>query len=148
MTDHTKRPALVTFLTVLGVLQGITGVLLGVFLVADRNDATLLRRINESDAFDAHQVTSDVLLVAGVVALVFGALVIAIALALGQGKSFARWLLAIGCVTNAAVGLHSLIVVHGEQQFTGSLSLAFSLFTLWVLFGSEAKEYFERSPRS
>lgn len=49
----------------------------------------------------------------------------------------------------AASGLYALVALHGEQQFTAIFTLAFSLFTLWYLFGNaRTDEFFEHGLRS
>lgn len=144
MAPVAQRPKYLTLLSALIAIQGIAVGLLGVFLVLDRNDADLLRHINETDALDQHQLTPDMLLSIGVAGIVLGAVLVVLSIALASGNRLARWFVAIGCVLNAGVALHSLVALHGEQQLTGAMTLSLAVFTLWFMFGNDqAKQFFE-----
>lgn len=139
-----RRPASVTFLSVLGVIQGLVAIALGIFVIADRNDTEFLRHINETDALADHQVTPDQLLTWGLIIVVAGALSALLAIALLNGSNFVRWLFGIGAVINVGGGLYGLIALHGEQRMTGAWGVVVGVVVLWILFGNrEANEFFE-----
>lgn len=140
-----KRPTFVTFLMAILVIQGVAGILLGVFLVVDRNDENLLRQINENELLENHQLTSDHLLTIGIIGMVLGVVLVILALMLANGSNFVRWLLVLGSLGNAAYGLHSLVALHGEQQMSGSLTVVFSAMAIWLLVANdESEEFFGR----
>ena len=141
-----RRPLFVTFLTVIGVIQGLVGIGLGIFLVLDRSDDDLLKEINKAESLDGHQLTSDHLLTFGIIAIVFGVLLIGLALMLSNGSNIVRWLIVLISAGNVAVGLHSLVALHGEQQLSGAMTLVFGLLIIWLLVANdESKEFFADS---
>ena len=143
MSTTDKRPIYVTILMVLATLNGLVAIGLGIFVIADRNDADFLKHINESDTLEQHQLTPNLLLILGIGGIVLGCVLIALSVLLGKGSKLAQFVLGLACVANAAFGLHSLVALHGEQQMSGTMTLALSVFTLWLLFGyEESKTYF------
>lgn len=140
-----RRPMFVSFLSAIGIIQGVVVILLGIFAIADRNDADLLRHINEVDALETYQLTSDHLMTIGIVGIVFGLLLIVLSVMLAGGSNFVRWLLVMISAGNAAVGLHSLVALHGEQQMSGSITLTMSVLLIWLLAAhKESEEFFGR----
>jgi hypothetical protein len=144
MTDTpAHRPRFIILLSVLGVVQGLFALLLGIFLVVDYDDVELLAKVNNSDVVDGHQITENMLLTAGIIAIALAVVVIIGAIALSRGSEFGRWVVALGSIAIAAQGLWSLVALHGEQQFSAAFSLAFGVFTVWYLFSNDqARAYF------
>ena len=125
MTDTSAhRPRFITLLSVFGVVQGVFALLLGIFLVADRADQELLAKINDSDVVDGHQITENMLLTAGIIAIALALVVIVGAIALSKGSEFGRWMVAFGSLAIVAQGLWSLVALHGEQQLSAAFSVA------------------------
>jgi hypothetical protein len=143
MSETTKRPIYVTILMILTALNGVVAIGLGIFVIADRNDAGFLKHINENDTLEQHQLTPNLLLILGIGGIAIGCVLIGLSFFLGRGSKVAQFALGLACVGNAAFGLHSLVAMHGEQQMSGTMTLALSVFTLWLLFGhEESKTYF------
>ncbi len=143
MSTTDKRPVYVTILSALAVIQGVVAIALGVFVILDRNDEEFLRHINETDGLENHQLTPNLLLVLGIVGIVVGLVSFGLAFLLSNGSKIAQFVLGLVCIVNAALGLHSLVALHGEQQMNGSITLGVSLFTLWLLFGyQDSREFF------
>jgi hypothetical protein len=124
-------------------------VLLGVFLIADRNDPELLAKVNDSDVAEGHQITPNLLLAMGIIAFILAAVIIVCAVALSRGSKVARWVFALVLVSIVANGIYGLVALHGEQQYVSAFSMVFAVFTLWYLFSSDsAVAYFEDVQRA
>jgi hypothetical protein len=153
MTDATTyqaprpaRPGIITALAVLGALQGLFGVVMGIFVVVQRDDDDLLRQINDSEELADHHITSDTLLTFGIIAIVLGTAIIVLAVLLSKGNNIVRWAFAIIAAANAAGALYAVLEYEGSQRMSGAYTLSFSLFVLWVLFGNQrVDDYFEAS---
>jgi hypothetical protein len=119
---------------VLGVISGALNVLGGIFVIIDRDEH---RIISESGA------TPDELLVAGIAAIVVGAIVILLALGLGRGSRAARLVFGIFAVLNLAAGLVNAFSYVGEQRTAGVVAAVIWAVILYLLYGSERdREYF------
>ena len=131
---NTRRPAGITLIVILGYLNGIVTMLVGLFAILDRDDADLVR--------ESH-LSSDQLLWWGLVAIAFGVITVLLVSALGRGSEIVRILVAILAVMNAALGVYALVAFHGEQQLSGAFSLCFALLVLYLLFNHRADDWFE-----
>lgn len=132
-TDR-ARPGGVTLIMVLGILSGLLNIASGIFVIIDR-DTHQLQRSSGS--------TADELLAAGIVAIVFGALVVLIAYELGRGSRLARLLLGIVGVINFAGGVYAAVAYVGEQRSTGIVAAVIWAVVLYLLYGSERdRDYF------
>jgi hypothetical protein len=76
-----RRPILVTILGVIGIIQGIVTLIVGIGLIAERNDQDLLDHVD---------LGSDALLSTGLAALILGALTLLLAIGLLRGAEWAR----------------------------------------------------------
>jgi hypothetical protein len=129
-----QRPGGITLIMVLAILNGIFGIIGGIWIVIDRDERRLLDHTN---------LTQDGLLGAGIAAIVLGAIGIVIALALGRGSRLARLLFGIWAALNLASGLYALVALHGEQQWSGAFQSAIAIIVLYLLYGSERdREFF------
>jgi hypothetical protein len=130
---HVSRPGGVTLLMVLGVIQGLITFLAGLFLAVESDNATLREEA---------QMTSDGLMAAGIGIMVGGGVVLLLALALGRGSQFVRWLYGIVTMVNVSFATWGVFSLHAEQRMTSVFSLVFGLVILWILFGSERTDRF------
>ena len=143
-TATSARPLIITVLSVMGLLQGVISLLLGVFVVAERNDADFLQQINDSSEIGDHHITSDTLLTFGVIAIAVGAIVIVLAMLLARGSNAVRWAFVALSAVNAAGGLYAVVEYEGSQRMTGAYTLGFSLIILWILLGNKrVDDFFE-----
>lgn len=133
MTQHVRRPGGVTLLVVLGVIQGIAGFAAGLFLVLDRDDDDLIAR---------SAMSSNALVLVGVVSMIVGVIMIALAMALSNGSNLVRWLFGIVTIVHVAGGVWGVFGLHGEQQLSAAFTVVFGLIILWILFGSERSDEF------
>ncbi len=115
------RPLIITVLAAMGILQGVISVLLGIFVVAERNDADFLRQINSSSEVGDHHITSGTLLTFGVIAIAMGALVILLAMSLARGSNIVRWAFVVLSALNAAGGLYAVVEYEGSQRIDRSV---------------------------
>jgi hypothetical protein len=119
------RPGTVTLVVVLAYIAGILNVAAGIFVIIDSGH------------------TPDELLWAGIFAILFGAIYIMIAGALGRGSRGARLVFGIVAVLNLAAGIYAAISYSGEQRSSGIVSAIFSIIVLWLLYGTEKdREFF------
>lgn len=110
-------------------MQGVLALLLGIFLVVDYDDVELLAKVNDSDVVDGHQITENMLLTAGIIAIALAVVVIIGAIALSRGSEFGRWVVALGSIAIAAQGLWSLVALHGERPVKTRTSHTPGLFS-------------------
>ena len=135
--EEVSRPGGITFLVVLGWIQGLIALGAGIFLVLDRNSTELQ---------DRAEMSSDELVSTGVAAIVFGTAVLILASMLGRGNSVVRWLFGLLVVVNVGIGIWGLFGLHGEQQLAAALSVVFGLLILYLLFGPERTDrWFEQN---
>lgn len=132
-TDHVARPGGIALLMVMGIINGLGSIGLGLFLVLDRADDAL----QQESGMDESQ-----LLAIGIALMVFGALIAIFALMLGQGSSLIRWGFGVIAMLNVWSGVWGLFALNGEQQASAALSAVFGLIILWILFGSERTDRF------
>ena len=132
-TPHVSRPGGVTLLVVLGLIQGIASLILGLVLVLDKSDENL---INESG------MTESTLLGTGIGIMLVGVVIILLSLALRNGSNIVRWLFGIVTMFHVAGGIWGVFALHGEQQLSAAFSTVFGLIILWILFGSERSDEF------
>jgi hypothetical protein len=126
--EEVDRPGGITFLVVLGWIQGLLALGAGIFLILDRNDEDLQSKTDMS---------ADQLVSTGVAAIVFGTFVVILASMLGRGNTVVRWLFGLLVVVNVGIAIWGLFGLHGEQQLSAAISLAFGLLVLYLLFGPE-----------
>jgi hypothetical protein len=132
-TAHVRRPGGVTLLVVLGLIQGIGGIIAGLVLMLDRDDAKLI----EQTAMSTNQ-----LLWTGTAVMIGGAIMVLLSLALRNGSNIVRWLYGTFTMLNVATGVWGIFALHGEQQLSAAFTMVFGLIILWILFGSERSDEF------
>lgn len=132
-TPHVSRPGGVTLLVVLGLIQGVSSLLFGLFLAIDKSDENLITQSG---------MTESTLLGTGIGMMIFGAAIILLALALRNGSNLVRWLFGIVTMLNVAGGIWGIFALHGEQQLSSAFTAMFGLIILWILFGSERSDEF------
>lgn len=131
-TPH--RPGGITLIVVLAVISAIAGIIGGIWVILDHDNARLLHDSG---------LTKNGLIGAGVVAIVLGTIGLFIALALARGSRIARLLFGIWAVLEFTAGLYALVAYSGEQQLSGAWSTAIGLIVLYLLYGSEKdREFF------
>lgn len=131
-TPH--RPGGITLIVVLAVISAIAGIIGGIWVILDHDNARLLHDSG---------LTKNGLIGAGVVAIVLGAIGLFIAMALARGSRIARLLFGIWAVLEFTAGLYALVAYSGEQQLSGAWSTAIGLIVLYLLYGSEKdREFF------
>jgi len=132
-TPHVSRPGGITLLFVLGLIQGVSAIILGLVLVLDKSDENL---INESG------MTENTLLGTGIGIMIVGAIFVLLSFALRNGNNTVRWLFGIVTMAQVAGGIWGLFALHGEQQLSAASSVTFGLVILWILFGNERTDEF------
>ncbi len=132
-TPHVSRPGGVTLLVVLGIIQGIASMILGLVLVLDNSDENL---IAESG------MTENTLAGTGIGVILAGVVIILLSLALRNGSNTVRWLFGIVAMLGVANGIWGVFALHGEQQLSAAFTTVFGLIILWILFGSERSDEF------
>jgi hypothetical protein len=132
-TEHVRRPGGVTLLVVLGIINGIGGIIAGLVLVLDRDDAKLIDRASMS---------KDQLLWTGILVMIAGAVMVLLSIGLRQGSNIVRWLFGIVAMMSVATGVWGIFGLHGEQQLSSAFQAVFGIVILWILFGSERTDEF------
>jgi len=131
-----KRPVLVSVIGIVMIIVGLLQVGVGILLVSQRNDATVLA--------DANVTTSELTAIA-VTLLVIGALSVVLAFALLNGSRIARALIGLLELGQIAGGIYILVKLDSSHQASGIGQIVGGLIVLYFLFGTEkAKAYFAR----
>ena len=133
MVTPTRRPALITLLTVLIVLGGFFDVVGGVLLLIFRNDAGV------RDLTDDVGVNVTVL---AIITIVFGLIYLAFGRALGSGSGFARFLVALVALIHVGAGIWTAIVHTGDLRWSGIVSAVWGALILLVLYTPRANAFF------
>jgi uncharacterized membrane protein (DUF2068 family) len=132
------RPVGVTILVVLLWIQAIFGILGGLFLIIEHNDAALLDHVDES---------AGTINAIGWAALIVGLLTAVVAWAIGSGSNFARWFAGIIAALNLAGGIWSFFVLDGVTRGQALWSILIAFIVLYILFGERgSREFFEGAP--
>lgn len=134
MVKSAKRPGIITFLGVLGYISGIFKVLLGLVIVLDKNRV---------EAFATQNMTNGVILSAGVVMLLLGALTIFIANSLLSGQKWAQVWYGIVFTLNLVVGIVTTFTHTGDARWSALASAVIAFIALQLIFSNRAQEYFE-----
>jgi hypothetical protein len=124
----------VTIVAVIVFIQGLIGLIAGIGLVIERNNETLLAHVDvTSSTVAAHGWAA---IVAGVVALLAG-------WGLFGGANWARLLVGIVEVAQAAGGVYMLVAWDGHYRFQALQQIGIALVVLWMLFSAQADRFFE-----
>jgi|Tabmets5t2r1_1033131.scaffolds.fasta_scaffold72286_2 hypothetical protein len=133
-TTAIGRPISVSFIAIIGFIEGIIAIAAGLGLIVERNDANLLEHINRS---------SSTLTTYGVASIIWGALALLVAYGLWHGAGWARILVAILQVLALFGGILLLFSWDGHYLWQGIWQIIVSLIVLWILFNPRADEFFQ-----
>jgi hypothetical protein len=129
-----RRPGIITFIGVLMLLHAALSLVGGVVLVALRTQRRVIEQTN---------LTSEDLLVAGVVALVLGVIYLVVALLLLSGSRVARGLVAAVQILSVMAAAWTMFTHHSEAfLFQALFQVAIAIFVLWALFNERSEDYF------
>jgi hypothetical protein len=132
-----QRPGVITFIGVIMLIQATLNIVAGVMLLALN---TQQRIIDETGLSSSELVTS------GVVALVVGAIILLVTLALLAGSRVARVLVTIVQVIAVAGAAWGMFAHHtGAWLFSGLLQVGIAIFVLWALYNEKADAYYAKS---
>jgi hypothetical protein len=134
MSTAVGRPVGVTVIAVVATIQGIIGVLVGIGLIVERNNQSLLDQIERS---------SGTISTYGWVAIIWGALALLVAWALWTGQGWGRIMIAILETLHLAGGVYLLFAWGGHYLWQGVWQIVVALVVLWLLFNPRADQFFE-----
>jgi hypothetical protein len=127
------RPVGVTVVAVIAFIQGIIGILMGIGLIVERNNDSLIEQIGQSSG----QVQTY-----GWLALIWGVLAVLVGWGLWNGGDWARILVAILEVLQIAGGVYMLFAWNGTFLFQGIWQIIVGLVVLWLLFNPRSDQFF------
>lgn len=136
-TNTVRRPFGISFLSLLLIVGGALDIIGGIVLLTQRNDESLL---------DSIGATSSDLTTYGIVAIIFGVVVILLAGALRNGSGFARLFIGFVAVARAAAFIWVAFAYHRVHWYD-SLGpvLIYALIAGYLFFDDDAQEFFRRS---
>lgn len=123
-----KAISLLTLVAAIGLLS------LGAMAVLRRNEASFLHSI----AGDGADLTSSAAVGLGIVMLILGALILALAIALFRGNTVAKVIVAVFMLGNLATGVWTLVKFNGIERVSGIGQIVLSVLVLVVLARSRA----------
>ncbi|MBY5160896.1 hypothetical protein [Salsipaludibacter albus] len=129
---HGRRPAAIWLVVVLGMVQGLLLLLVGLVLVVLRGDVDL-----EVTGTDAETVAVGL----GLVALLLGLGQMLAAFFLARGGHGARALFGGVAVLQIGVGVYSTVALR-DFQVTAIAQLVVSVGILWLLYGAASTDRF------
>jgi hypothetical protein len=127
------RPVGVTVVAVIAFIQGIIGVLMGIGLIVERNNDSLIEHIGQS---------SGQIQTYGWIAVIWGVLALLVGWGLWNGGDWARILVAILEVLHVAGGVYLLFAWSGHYLWQGIWQIAVGLVVLWLLFNPRSDDFF------
>jgi hypothetical protein len=134
-TYQYHRPVGVTIVVVLMWISAVLSIIGGIVLIAERHTRSVL---------DQTDWTPNGILGAGVGFIIFGAITALLAMALGAGSNFVRWLIGIIALIHVAGGIWALIDLEGTARTSGIIDGIVALIVLYILFFERgSKEFFE-----
>lgn len=139
MAKAVERPFGITLLMIYGFIVGVINIAAGIFTILDRHDVDLIRE---------SLMSSNQLLTAGIVAIIFGSIQILLAAALGQANNLVRVIYAVVATLNLAFGFWAMLALRGEERASGVIAVVFSVLVLFFLFNHNADKYFEQGESS
>ena len=128
-----RRPVTVTFVAVLAVILGLLSIIFGILTIALRDD---LERQASADA------TSSQLVIAGVVAVIFGLIYLMVARGLLSGNSFSRFIVLLVSIVLVAGGVYTVIVYGGHLRLQGVADIVWGILLIFLLSTARAKDFF------
>jgi holin-like protein len=128
-----RRPIGITVIVVLMWIQGIFGVLAGLIIFFERNDAALATHWEASSGtFGAY----------GIIAILVGLATIVLAVSLGRGSNVVRIFIGIIAAFNLGVGIWGLFAFAGTAWANAIWQIIIAGVILYILFGSRASQEF------
>lgn len=131
-----KRPFLVTIISIVMIVVGLFQAVIGITVLANRNDATFL-----ADA----DVTTSQATTLGTALLIIGTLSVLLAFGLLRGSRIARAVIGLVEVAQIAAGIYALVEFDATRRASAVGSIIGALVVLYFLFGTDkAKHFFAR----
>lgn len=129
----THRPVGITVIVVLMWIQGVFGILAGLFIFFERNDVALATHWDASSGtFGAF----------GIVAILVGLATIVLAVSLGRGSNVVRIFIGIISAFNLGVGIWGLFAFEGTAWANSLWNIIIAGVILYILFGSQSSQEF------
>jgi holin-like protein len=134
-----RRPVGVTVIVVLLWIQGLFGIVGGLILFFERNNADVIREVNAS---------SGTIGATGIIVVIVGIATLLVAVLLAQGSNFARWLVAIISVVDLATAVYYFFALSSVVRDNAIIQALIAIIVLYFLFGERgSREFFERHER-
>jgi holin-like protein len=134
-----RRPVGVTVIVVLLWIQGLFGIVGGLILFFERNNADVIREVNAS---------SGTIGAPGIIVVIVGIATLLVAVLLAQGSNFARWLVAIISVVDLATAVYYFFALSSVVRDNAIIQALIAIIVLYFLFGERgSREFFERHER-
>lgn len=131
------RPFGVSLLSVLLYIGGVLNILAGVFSLFARGNNELLREM---------KATPNEITAYGIVAIVFGVLVMFIAHLLRRQSNFARLFVAVIAAIQLGLTIWAIVSYHAVHWYNAIAPLViYALVAGYLFFDRDAKEYFGRA---
>lgn len=136
MSAEPRRPVLLAVLAILVGIQALFAIIVGIGLFIERNDADLLRHVDQS---------SGELGAVAIIAIVIGVIELFVAFGLWRGNDFARMLATIVVSLQFITGLYTFIFYDGTWRWQGLWQTLFAAFVLWLLFNRSSERFFRET---
>ena len=133
MGNESGRPAGVTLLVIVVVIEGIIAIIGGITLLSAKNDAQFLLE---------NHITSSNVGLAGWTAIGIGVFVVLVGLGLGTGSGVARILVGLFTVLAFLGGVYGILNYSGAQQTSSIVSTIVAVVVLYLLYGSRRNREF------
>ena len=132
-----QRPGVITFIGVIMLIQAALNLVAGITLIAFNSQQRIIEETN---------LTSGELITSGIIALVMGAIVGLVTLALLAGSRVARGLVAaVQILLVIGATFHMFFNHNGAWLFSSLLQIAIAVFVLWALFNEKADAYYAKA---
>lgn len=133
MSATPGRPVGVTVVAVIVFIQAIIGTLVGIGLIVERNNDSLIEAIGQS---------SGQIQTYGWIAVIWGLVALLVAWSLWTGGGWARIFVAIVESLHIAGGVYLLFAWSGVYLWQGVWQIIVGLVVLWLLFNPRAEQFF------
>lgn len=131
-----QRPGVITFIGVIMLIQAALNIVAGVVMIALNSQQRIINVTN---------LTSGELITSGIIALVVGAIVGLVTLALLAGSRVARGLVAAVQILLVITATWHMFFNHtGAWLFSALLQIAIAVFVLWALYNEKSDEYYAK----
>ncbi len=136
-TSTVRRPFGVSFLSIFLIVGGVLDIVGGIVLLTQQNDEDLLDTIGA---------TSSDVTTYGIVAIVFGVVVLLLASALRSGSNFARLLIGVIALLRAIAFVWGAVAYHRIHWYdTLGPVVIYALIAGYLFFDDDAQEFFRRT---